>query len=96
MSAVMIGGMDRLYRDYIEAAKSFGVDLKVFSGQERSIRKALGTADAVILCMGKLSHAARIETRKCADAKKIPVHMIHSAGVSSLRGCLERWATGNE
>jgi cellobiose-specific phosphotransferase system component IIB len=95
MSAVMIGGMDRLHRDYIETAKSLGIDLKIFSGQERSIRKALGSADVVILCMGKLSHSARIETRKCADSRKIPVQMIHSAGVSSLRICLERCIRAN-
>jgi hypothetical protein len=89
MCAVLIGGMDRLHREYIETAKSLGVSLKVFAGQERSIRKQLGGADMLILCTGKISHSARKEVVSHASAKKIPLFMIHSSGVSSLRGCIK-------
>jgi hypothetical protein len=85
----MIGGMDRLHREYIETAKSFGITLKIFNGQERSIKKQLGGADMVILCTGKVSHSAKREACKHAGAKKIPVRMIHSPGVSALRCCME-------
>ncbi|MDR2482927.1 MAG: DUF2325 domain-containing protein [Treponema sp.] len=88
MSAVLIGGMDRLHREYIETAKSLGVNLKVFAGQERSIKKQLGGADLLILCTGKVSHSARQEAAKHASLKKIPLVMIHSSGVSSLRCCI--------
>ncbi|MDR2536418.1 MAG: DUF2325 domain-containing protein [Treponema sp.] len=89
MCAVLIGGMDRLYREYIETAKSLGVALKVFNGQERSIEKQLGGADMLILCTGKVSHSARREVIKHACAKNIPVRMMHSAGISALRCCIE-------
>jgi hypothetical protein len=89
MSVVLIGGMDRLHREYIEAAKSLGVTLKVFAGQERSIKKQLGGADILILCTGKVSHSARREAVSHASAKKIPVVMLRSSGVSSLRGCIK-------
>lgn len=89
MCAVLVGGMDRLHRDYIETAKALGVSLKVFNGQERSIEKQLGETDMVILCTGKVSHSARREVIKHAGAKHIPVRMIHSAGVSALRCCIE-------
>lgn len=85
MNAVLIGGMDRLYRAYMELASSCGVGLKVFSGQERNIEKQLGYADVLILCTGKVSHSARIQVLKHAAENNIPVRMIHSAGVSSLR-----------
>ena len=88
MCAVLIGGMDRLHREYIQAAKSLGVNLKVFAGQERSIKKQLGGADMLILCTGKVSHAARQEVTRHAVVKKIPLFMIHSSGVSSLRCCI--------
>jgi hypothetical protein len=81
--------MDRLHREYIETAKSLGVRLKVFAGQERSLRKQLGAADILILCTGKVSHAARQEVVQHASCKKIPLVMLHSSGVSSLRGCIE-------
>ena len=94
MCAVLIGGMDRLHREYIQAAKSLGVNLKVFAGQERSIKKQLGGADLLILCTGKVSHSARQEVTRHAAVKKIPLFMIHSSGVSSLRCCIENCRLG--
>ncbi|MDR0524981.1 MAG: DUF2325 domain-containing protein [Spirochaetaceae bacterium] len=90
MCAVLVGGLDRLYQEYIETAKSLGVALKVFSGKERSIRKQLGEADVLILCTNRVSHSARREVVRCAEAKQIPVQMIHSAGVSALKDCIAK------
>ncbi|MDR0552388.1 MAG: DUF2325 domain-containing protein [Spirochaetaceae bacterium] len=90
MCAVLIGGMDRLHREYIETAKSLGVVLKVFNGQERKIEKQIGQADMLILCTGKVSHSAKREAIKHAGANKIPVSMMHSAGISALRCCIEK------
>ena len=88
MSAALIGGMDRLKRDYITAAKNKGISLKVFTGQERSLKSMLGIPDMMIVCTDKVSHAARNEVMRYAKANNIPVHMVHSAGVSSVRNCL--------
>ena len=88
MSAVLVGGMDRLHHSYMDIASKHGVVLKVFSGQERNIEKQLGCADLLILCTGKVSHRARIQVMKHAAEKRIPVRMVHSAGISSLRQCL--------
>ena len=92
MSAVLIGGMDRLHRQYKNAAADLGVGLKVFSGQERSVEKQLGSAELLILCTAKVSHSAKIEVMEYARAKGIPVQLLHSAGVSSLRCCLKQCA----
>jgi hypothetical protein len=89
MCAALIGGMDRLRKEYIDTAKGLGVDLKVFTGQERSIRQQLGEVDMMILFTGKVSHAARQEAVKHAKSNRIPLRMVHSSGVSSLRKCFE-------
>ncbi|MDR0568346.1 MAG: DUF2325 domain-containing protein [Spirochaetaceae bacterium] len=89
MYAVLIGGLDRLYQTYIETARSLGVELKVFNGRERSIKKQLGSADMLILCTNRVSHSAKREAVKHAGIKQIPLHMIHSAGISALRCCIE-------
>jgi hypothetical protein len=89
MCAVLIGGMDRLRSVYMHAAGELGIDLKIFTGQERSLKNQLGEPDMIILCTGKVSHAARHEAFKYADDKSIPVEMIHSSGVSALKRCLE-------
>ncbi len=71
----------------MDAAKEAGVDLKVFTGQERSIKSQLGELDMMILFTGKVSHAARQEVMKHARMYNIPLRMVHSSGVSSLRKC---------
>jgi hypothetical protein len=93
MAVVLIGGMDRLYRQYVEAAAARGVLLKVFTGQERSIEKQLGDADFLILCTAKVSHSAKKEVLCHARHKGIPVRFVHSAGVSSLQRCLSECAS---
>ena len=89
MCAALVGGMYRLRNEYIETAKGLGVTLKVFTGQERSIKNQLGDLDMMILFTGKVSHAARVEAIKHAKANRIPLHMIHSSVVSALRKCFE-------
>ena len=88
MCAALVGGMDRMKQDYITMAKDLGVELKVFTGQERSIKGQLGELDLMILCTAKVSHAARQEVVKHARTHNIPLHMVHSSGLSSLRKCI--------
>ena len=89
MCAALIGGMDRLRQEYIFAAKDMGVNLKVFTGQENSIKHQLGNLDMMIVFTGKVSHTARKDAVRHAKARNIPLRMIHSSGVSSLRKCFE-------
>ncbi|MDR2488595.1 MAG: DUF2325 domain-containing protein [Desulfovibrio sp.] len=88
MCAALVGGMDRLRKEYVETAKTLGIDLKVFTGQERSIKNQLGELDMIILFTGKVSHAARSEAVKYAKTNRIPLHMSHSSGIASLRKCI--------
>lgn len=88
MCATLIGGMDRLKQDYLRAAKQAGVDLKIFTGQENSIVAQLGNSELIIIFTNKVSHQARNEAMNVAKTRNIPVFMLHSCGVSSLRKCL--------
>ena len=89
MRAALVGGMDRLRRDYIDTAKHLKVSLKVFTGQESGIRGQLGNLDMIILFTDKVSHAARATAVQHAKSNDIPLRMIHSSGVTALRKCLE-------
>jgi hypothetical protein len=89
MCAALVGGMTRLRQEYIDTAKDMGVSLKVFIGKERSIRNQLGNLDMMIVFTGKVSHTAREDAVKHAKAYNIPLRMVHSSGVSSLRKCFE-------
>ncbi|ABB37084.1 hypothetical protein Dde_0283 [Oleidesulfovibrio alaskensis G20] len=88
MCATLIGGMDRLKREYIDTARKSGVDLKVFTGKENRISGQMGSTDLVIVFTNKVSHSARKEVMQYARSRSIPVAMIHSCGISTLRQCL--------
>lgn len=88
MCAALIGGMDRLKRDYIDEAKRHGVKLKCYTGKERSIGNTMGNVDFVVMFTNKVSHKAKRDIVKALKSKKTPVYMHHSCGVSTLRKCL--------
>ncbi len=89
MTMVMVGGMDRLGKHYEAEAKAHGIDLRIFSQAEKGMAARLGSADAVILFTGKVSHRARREIMAAARKLDIPVHQLHSCGVCTLRECLD-------
>jgi hypothetical protein len=88
MCATLIGGMDRLKRDYIETAKTSGFKLKVFTGKESKIADRLGRPDLVIVFTNKVSHEARDQVVRFAKTKNIPLRMVHSCGTKDLTTCL--------
>jgi len=89
MCAALVGGMDRLKRDYMNEAKKNGVKLKCYTGKERSISGSLGKVDFVVLFTNKVSHKARKDVLSAIRGKNVPVIMRHSCGISSLRDCLD-------
>lgn len=88
MSVALIGGMDRLERQYINAAKQLGIKLKVFSKNKPAMQSKIGNVDGMVIFTNKVSHEARKEAVRIAGTNKIPLLMRHSCGICSLRECL--------
>jgi hypothetical protein len=88
MCVALIGGMDRLQRDYIGEAGKLGVDLRVFTKPESGLSSKIKNVDAVIIFTNKVSHKAKKEVMNTAKARNIPVFMYHSCGICTLRDCL--------
>ena len=88
MCVALIGGMDRLKRDYESAARKCGVTLKTFTGKESCLVDKMGTPDMTILLTNMISHNARTEVLQRSKALGVPVRFLHSCGVSSVRQCL--------
>ena len=78
MCVTLIGGMDRLKKDYMAAAEQGGHSLKFITRNERNFVDKIGNPDALIVFTNKISH----------ESRNIPLQMVHSCGVSSLRECL--------
>lgn len=88
MCIALIGGMDRLERQYVNEAKRVGVNLKVFTKAETNMTSKIGHVDAVVIFTNKVSHKAKKEVMNIARARNIPVFMYHSCGICTLRECL--------
>ncbi len=88
MCAALIGGMDRLKREYMTEAEKSGVKLKCYTGKERSISGSLGKVDFVVLFTNKVSHKARKDVMAALRGTNVPVIMRHYCGVSTLREAL--------
>ena len=88
MCIALVGGMDRLKRHYINEARQFGVELKVFTKHKAGILSKIRNVDAIVIFTNKVSHTAKKEVVNVAKTKKIPVFMYHSCGICTLRDCL--------
>lgn len=88
MCVALIGGMDRLERDYENEAGKHGVELRVFTKTKTGMASRLKSVDVMVMFTGKVSHRMKSEAISAARSKSIPVMMVHSCGVSSLRECL--------
>jgi predicted GTPase len=88
MCVALIGGMDRLQRNYISEAENIGIDLRVFTKAEIDMASKIKNVDAVVIFTNKVSHKAKREVMSIAKARGIPVLMYHSCGICTLRDCL--------
>lgn len=87
MSVMLVGGMDRLEKHYIEEAEKLGISLKVFTRYKKRLIKKVRSCDAVVIFTNKVSHTAKREVMHAAKEKNIPVLMYHSCGLCTLRDC---------
>lgn len=85
MSITLVGGMDRLRKEYENAARQLGVVLTVFSGKESCLADKIGRPDLTILLTDMLSHDARTRVLQKSRRAGTPVCFLKSNGVSGLR-----------
>ncbi len=88
MCVTLVGGMDRLRPEYQAAAEAKGHELKCVGHNERNFANKIGNPDALIIFTNKISHEAKRKAVRFARSRNIPLQLIHSCGVSSLRECL--------
>jgi hypothetical protein len=88
VSIALIGGIDRLERQYKNEAEKMGINLKIFTRSKAGMGSKIRNMDALVIFTNKVSHRAKREVMNIAKEKNIPVFMYHSCGVCTLRDCL--------
>lgn len=84
MSVVIIGGNERMAGQYETICKGYGCRARVFTKENGSMRKKLGTPDFLILFTDTVSHKMVISASQEAKKSKIPVARLRTGSASAL------------
>jgi len=81
MSVVIIGGNERMIRDYKELCEKYNCHAKVFVDFNAALRKNIGSPDLLVLFTGTASH----KMIKCAlSSTKCERTIIKKSNISSI------------
>lgn len=85
MSVVIIGGNERMSRDYADVCRLHGCKAKVLPKETGPIEKKIGHPDLMILFTSTVSHKMVQGAMKAAKKNDIPVARIQTSSLSALR-----------
>jgi len=85
MSCVLVGGHDRMHREYKNIGKKYGAKVKVFTQLPTRFEKCIGCPDAILIFTSTVSHKMLRVAEKEAKRKNIPVIKSHSSSGSALK-----------
>ncbi|MGL4791085.1 MAG: DUF2325 domain-containing protein [Anaerotignaceae bacterium] len=81
MSVVIVGGHDRMVRQYMDICKNYKCKAKVFTQMPGNFKAQIGKADLVILFTSTVSH--KMMNGATQEAKKSNIKIAHSHSSSS-------------
>lgn len=93
MSVVIVGGNERMANRYADICKGYGCKAKVFTKENGSLKKKMGTPDLLILFTNTVSHKMVISASDEAKRNNIPVARIHSSSAAALHTVLSEYCT---
>lgn len=91
MSVVIVGGNDRMERQYIEACRACGAEAKVFTQGSGKLRRQIGTPDLLVLFTGTVSHEMASAAVREASKSKIALERSHRSSLSALQSILKMY-----
>ena len=89
MSIVIVGGNERMERQYKSLCKSYGCRAKVFTKMPADFKKQIGSPDLVILFTSTVSHKMVTCAAEAAQRSHALVARCHSSSSCALRELLE-------
>ena len=92
MSVVIVGGNDRMARQYMDVCNKYNCKAKVFTKMKTDLKNKIGSPDLLILFTSTVSHKMVHCAVAEAERKNIVVERSHSSSASALNGILEQYA----
>lgn len=96
MSVVIVGGHDRMVRQYMDICKKFNCKSKVFTRMPGNFKGQIGQADLIILFTSTVSHIMVHGAMQEAERNNIAVERSHSSSSSALKRILEEYAPAEQ
>ena len=91
MSVVIVGGNDRMVRQYKDLCASYKCKAKVFT-QMSGLKDKIGSPDLLVLFTGTMSHKMLTCALNETKGKGAKVVRCHTSSMEALRGILEEHA----
>lgn len=90
MSLVIVGGHDKMCKDYLRLCKKYNCKAKVFTQMETGLKDKIGMPDAVILLTDVVSHKLVLTAKREAEKKNITVIRNHKSTINSLESVIKK------
>ena len=96
MSVVIIGGNERMERQYQQICKTYGYKAKVFTKEASSLKRKIGQPDLLVVFTNTVSH--KMVHSAVTEAKSKDIHIVraHSSSASSLNAVLQEYVAENK
>ena len=85
MSVVIVGGHDRMVRQYMDICKKYNCKGKVFTQLPGNFKGQIGQADLIILFTSTVSHIMVNGAVQEAEKNNITIERSHSSSSSALK-----------
>lgn len=90
MTLLVVGGNERMKRDYINLGKQKGYKTKVILNMSSKALKDFGTPSAVVMFTSTVSHKLKTVVETQAKKKDIPVIRHYNNSKVSFKECLNK------
>lgn len=90
MSVVVIGGHERMIKQYKNVGKKYGCKVKVFTYNVPQLDKNIGNPDYLIMFTDVVSHKLVNTALKISRKRNVPTIRLHNSSLNSINDALEK------
>lgn len=93
MSVVIVGGNERMERQYSDLCKKYSCKAKVFTKVKGAMRN-IGSPDLIVLFTNTVSHKMLHSLETQTNGHNIKIARCNSSSITALRGVLDNYIGG--
>lgn len=90
MSVVVLGGHERMEKQYKNIGEKHGCKVKVFTKNKSNIDKRIGSADYIVMFTDVISHKLINVGMKVSKKNNIPNVKYHNSSINSFENILRK------